>query len=228
MLPAYVYLYFGQAVRQQLPDALQTIIKHQPSLYQAGLLGPDLFLCCHRFFSDAVYETGLRLHKQPAVFFFQQALTILSELSDPEAGLAYLFGFICHFILDSEDAVHMESVTQSNKSAYNDTEFKPNRVLFKFHYSAEEYGIIAAFFPEITNKQIKRLLKTGYFIHRLSFFFKITKGQLLRRSREEIPAAVQLCENYYNTFCELDILSNRFQRTFHIHTKSCEPVSNML
>lgn len=262
MPSTYAHYTFGQEVRKQLPKELSTIISHHLPLYQIGLHGPDILFYYHALFPNPVNRMGFRIHEKRASYFIRKSLVTLRNLPNPEAGLAYMLGFICHFALDSECHSYIEYKIQQSGITHTEIETDFDRRLLlnaakdpqrtcltrHIHPSPEDCEIIAAFFPYITSRQIARSLASmihynrlllaprqikRYFVTlllRLTGNYKEMHGmimpkqaragcedstrELLKLSRHALPLAVQLCENYYNVFCEMDILSQRFYRTF--------------
>lgn len=262
MPSTYAHYKFGQDVRKQLPEELYSVISHHMSLYQIGLHGPDILFYYHALFPNTVNRLGFRLHEKKAVYFIRKSLATLRSMANPEAGLAYMLGFICHFALDSEchgyieykihgsSITHTEIETNLDRRLLQNAGKDPERTCLTSHIrpSSEDCEVIAAFFPSITKRQVARSLSSMLHYNRLFlaphrlkrsiilFLLRLTGNykemhgllmpkqacpecedstrELLKRSRGAIPVAVQLCENYYNAYCEMDVLSQRFHRTF--------------
>ncbi|MCX7614484.1 MAG: zinc dependent phospholipase C family protein [Clostridiales bacterium] len=102
MPAAYAHYSFGKEVLKHLSGELTRIIEKHRELYNIGLHGPDILFYFKPFGSNHVNRTGHEIHKKTADVFFDRAKEILLECSDPDAACAYLAGFICHFMLDSE------------------------------------------------------------------------------------------------------------------------------
>ena len=275
MPSTYAHFQFGKKVQQELPEELQTIIEHHYSLYLIGLHGPDIFFYYHALFSHPINRMGFGMHKQQADSFFQNGLNVLANLPDPEAGLAYLLGFICHFTLDSEchgyieykirqsGVTHTEIESDFDRQLLQDDGYQPERTCLASHIrpSAEDCEIIASFFPDLTKKQVAKSLKSMVFYNRLLFaprkfkrllilsLLRVTGNyremhglliplhprmdcqdstrELVRRSRNAVSVALRLCENYYNAYCEIDVLSERFQRTYGADNIEIEQYENL-
>lgn len=218
----YTHTSFGQAVLTALPDELQTIICSHPGLYQTGLYGPKLFLCYPSLISHSVYHQEYQRYIENTSAFFQNALSTLWNMSDPEAGLSYIFGFICHFTLedtypDSSQFHHLTAPCPLPQSV--------------------DCRIVACFFQLIEPKQIARALKVlRYYPHvtraeasmpkrnTSTHDQKPQKNPALQNQRTEaFHTACQLIENFYNAYLELDILSDRFARPFPEYTNTWIP-----
>ena len=100
MPTTYAHDRFGREVYQQLPPEWKRRIRDQKKLYLIGLHGPDLFFYYHPFQKNRISELGSRLHQQKASDFFGEQIRKVQE--EPcEAMEVYLYGFVCHYLLDS-------------------------------------------------------------------------------------------------------------------------------
>ncbi len=262
MPSTYAHYRFGQDVRNALPEELQTIAKKHLSLYHIGLHGPDILFYYHPLFRHPVNQLGYQLHKKNASVFFRKCLSVLRDMSDPEAGLAYMLGFICHFALDSEchgyieykinhsNLTHTEIESDFERKLLRDGDYQPERTCITTHIFPKDGDteIIARFFPGIQEKQIRKALSSMIFYNklllaptrekrdcillllRITGHYKEMHGllipqhsrhgcedstrELTRRYLDAIPVATHLCENFYNAYSEMDVLSSRFHRTY--------------
>ena len=262
MPSTYAHKSFGREVFAVLPDELQTILCNHLDLYYVGLHGPDILFYYHPFFPNPVNRQGYQLHGKNARTFFRKGLAALRDMSDPEAGLAYMFGFICHFALDSEchgyieykirhsNLTHTELETEFDRMLLEEHELDPIRYCLTSHILPQtvDCTIIARFFPRVKPKQVEWALKSMIYYNRLLqaaiparrklllLILRITGNykqmhgllmpdqprtgcadsnqELQRRMRGAVPVACQLIENFYNAYMEMDVLSQRFQRTF--------------
>ncbi len=100
-MPAfYAHHSFGDKVYKRLSGELKnTVESHRPQ-FDIGLQGPDLFFFYRPYCSNAVTRYGNAVHAESALPFFKRAVASVSIRDSNE--YAYLLGFICHFILDSE------------------------------------------------------------------------------------------------------------------------------
>lgn len=257
----YAHYAFGQEITQRLPAELQLLVRRHLPLYQIGLHGPDILLFYRPFVRCPINQTGYDLHRQAADRFFQRSLSVLQKMSDPEAGLAYLMGFICHFALDSECSNYIEDTVSHSSLTYAEIEgafdrqlmadygFPPDARLLTAHLQPRvgDTGIIADFFPDIQAKQIDKALNSMITYHNFLFSSSVKRNALLlllritgnyrkmgglilqtnsysdctdssreltRRYQGAISSALLLCENFYNTYMEMDVLSRRFAVPF--------------
>ena len=122
MPSTYAHYQFGQEVQKKLPEELSSIISHHMPLYQIGLHGPDILFYYHALFPNSVNHMAYRIHEKKASYFIRKSLVTLKSLSNPEAGLAYMFGFICHFALDSECHSYIEFKIRQNGITHTEIE----------------------------------------------------------------------------------------------------------
>ena len=110
---------------------------------------------------------------QSAEAFFRPAADRLALHPDRQAGLSYLYGFLCHFALDSEAHPFIEEYIHSHGVAHTAIEgefdrmllerdgIEPKRAYLAGHISADESDckVISRFFPGVTPEQVSRALE---------------------------------------------------------------------
>ena len=102
MPASYTHQQFGNQVFNHLDDQeIKQIIANNLNYYNIGLQGPDILFFYQPLKTNYVNTLGNQLHQDIARAFFEQAQVIIKENHD-ERSLAYILGFINHFILDSE------------------------------------------------------------------------------------------------------------------------------
>lgn len=77
------------------PEFRQAVARHR-RLYDVGLHGPDIFMCR----GPVLRRLAQKFHHQTGKAFFTRAVRSL-RLESPEGGLAYLYGLLTHYCLDS-------------------------------------------------------------------------------------------------------------------------------
>ena len=144
MPAAYTHKRFGEAVRGALPrDAFFEPYAQEAAFY-LGLHGPDPLFYYHPLRENAVSAVGYRLHEARAADFFVAARDIWRKRGRLAADTAFLYGFICHFALDS--ACHAEVAAQMRATGLSHTEvesgFDP-LILFRrmIAHSSEDVGM---------------------------------------------------------------------------------------
>ncbi len=172
MPTTYAHYRFGKRVCKLLPDSIRNTIESYGGLYDLGLHGPDILFYYKALTKNPVSQTGFAMHKRPGQEFFEPALLILREFNDKEPALAYLYGFLCHFALDSvchpyvEHMVRKSHVTHSaieaefdrmlmEQDGLNPLTFRPAAHLVSCPFYAK---VISPFFPTIGIKKIRHCL----------------------------------------------------------------------
>lgn len=102
-MPAYyAHHRFGAQVLEILDPELRTVAENHRAQFQIGLQGPDIFFFYRPHTKNRVSKYGHHLHEISARPFFQHAFRVIEEKGVSGKEYAYLLGFICHYILDSQ------------------------------------------------------------------------------------------------------------------------------
>ena len=102
MPTTYAHYKFGKEVISALPRPLQSSIENNRELFDIGVHGPDLLFYYKALMKNPVNTQGYELHDKMADEFFNNAIEVIKKAEDPAAARAYIYGFICHYALDSE------------------------------------------------------------------------------------------------------------------------------
>ena len=171
MPAAYTHYRFGRDVLRLLPPEKRQIIASHRALYDIGLHGPDIFFFYRPLTDNAVARMGHSLHRQTGATVLRRMASLLTQ-APSEAATAYLYGFLCHFALDS--ACHgyvgqMEALgvghslleTQLDRSYLVEDRLDPERVNPTGHLkpSPEAARVIAAFFPQVTEREVEASIR---------------------------------------------------------------------
>lgn len=113
----YAHDTFGRQVKKRLPDDMQQIIEHHEKEYLAGLQGPDFLFFYHPLLKTRTNQMGHWQHREPVYKFLQHLLPIIRREGTDSGVYAYVLGFICHFMLDSE--CHSFVIPLSKKPGYH-------------------------------------------------------------------------------------------------------------
>ncbi|MBS6396544.1 MAG: zinc dependent phospholipase C family protein [Clostridiales bacterium] len=101
MPAAYAHYVFGKKVFAELPRKEKQIIRRGRDAFLLGLHGPDLLFYFYPLKKNRVNQLGSRMHEEIAADFFNKGKENYQKKKDPVLR-AYLYGFLCHYILDSE------------------------------------------------------------------------------------------------------------------------------
>ena len=178
MPTTYTHYRFGKDVLQDLPDTIQKTIMNNRAQFDIGLHGPDLLFYYNPLSKNEVSEIGYRMHDESGNVFFSKAAEILKQMAgDTSASLAYIYGFICHFALDSICHPYVEELDEKGPISHSEIEAEFDRVLLEkdgfqplsqkvtghITWKKETICAIAPFFPQVTKKQIKLTLQSMKF-----------------------------------------------------------------
>ncbi len=101
-MPAtYAHYIFGKKVYAKLPKEEKQRIFQEKDAFLLGLHGPDLLFYYYPIGKNKINQHGVWLHKEFAADFFNRGRTFYRKRQDA-ALRAYLYGFLCHFVLDNE------------------------------------------------------------------------------------------------------------------------------
>ncbi len=132
MPAAYAHITFGREVLNALPAPLQTLIEEHFDAFALGVHGPDLLFYYHPLFANKTSAVGYRLHFEKAMPFYERAKTVFTARGCRPEDEAYLFGFLCHFALDSTaHPVVSAKLERSPEVTHTETESSFDRMLLE-------------------------------------------------------------------------------------------------
>lgn len=102
MPASYTHIYFGLKVYEVLDQDIKDIINNNKKYYMMGLYGPDPLFFYKAYKRNNINDYGDTIHSQDAYNFFNNARDIISKAKDKDPYIAYICGFMNHYILDSE------------------------------------------------------------------------------------------------------------------------------
>ena len=164
MPSGYAHYRFGTEIIPRMPaDVRGSVLRHR-ALFDIGLHGPD-FLFFHHFFKKTpLYRLGSSYHEKSGQDFFT-ACCAHAKRQAGEAALAYLYGLLAHYCLDTAchpfvyamtddcDLSHSELETEFDRYLMHlDGVKKPHETNISRHLrlNKAEYDVVTGFFPEIT------------------------------------------------------------------------------
>lgn len=170
-MPAgYTHYQFSEDIIQLIDDhQIKQIITANKTLFQIGTHGPDIFFF-HRVynFHDDVNLLGKQMHREKARDFFENAL----EIADNDDQKAYILGFLCHYILDSQMHRYVKQIMSETQMSHFEVESEYDRYILKrkridpvnsyiySHIQCNEHIVctIHSFFPQLSYLQIQESL----------------------------------------------------------------------
>lgn len=195
MPTTYAHYKFGKDVMGALPRPLQQSIESSRALFDIGLHGPDILFYYKALSKNHVNGLGYEMHDRLADVFFTDAVKKIEGSSDKSAARAYIYGFICHFALDSECHKYVEKMIQVSGISHSEIEMEFDRMLLtedfidpvtylatKHIYPTQKNAeVIAPFFEGITVEEVQKSLSSMITCHKMLLAPKPLKRKLLFR-----------------------------------------------
>lgn len=174
MPDAYAHYRFGKEVYNCLPFVYRKPLERYRELFDIGLHGPDILFYYWPLSSNPVNQLGYDSHEQPASGFFQKMKELYIHTENKEALKAYLYGFICHFTLDSTCHPYIEKMIAKSSFTHSEIETELERFLMEkdgldpmhhiktqhIHATYKNAQVIAPCFESLTPLNIKIALKS--------------------------------------------------------------------
>ncbi|MGN0098402.1 MAG: hypothetical protein ACI38Y_03635 [Candidatus Methanomethylophilaceae archaeon] len=173
MPSTYAHYRFGRDVMASTRGDVCKDIVENLDLYNIGLHGPDILFYHDALVKNRVNAIGFAMHDRPGKEFFGPAKEVLEGMADRSAGRAYLYGFICHFMLDSECHPYIEEKIAESGVSHTRIESEFDRVLLErdgfdpfkkdltshIHPSPELSTVISPFLPGVTAEEVEKSLR---------------------------------------------------------------------
>jgi len=146
MPTTYAHYYFGCLVYDVLDSDIQELVNKHRAYYDYGVHGPDIFFYHDPLHpkKDKFYIFANKLHDHSGRYFFQRQKENFMHTAYKEETLAYLLGFLTHFILDSVCHSYIEKVDASTDCSHYRIEAELDR------YLLERNGRTPAYKQDIT------------------------------------------------------------------------------
>ncbi len=181
MPTTYTHYKFGTEVIKALPEPMKARAEQHRELYDIGQHGPDILFYYKALVKNPVASQGSSLHRQYADVFFSRAAEIIKKEEKPDAAKAYLYGFVCHFVLDSECHPYVEKMIHESGVGHNEIEMELDRYLLSgdgfdpvshvqtshVHPTEENARVIAPFFNDLSMETVHKALRSMIFYHNL-------------------------------------------------------------
>lgn len=145
MPTTYTHYRFGTDVYKRLPLKVRQDIRPYLDLFCIGLHGPDLLFYYRALYRNPVNRLGFAMHKKPGMDFFSAAADALARQDvivdadklyeedpvvppeDAAPSRAYLYGFLCHFALDSNCHPYVEQSVRRTGISHSEIEAELDR-----------------------------------------------------------------------------------------------------
>lgn len=181
-MPAiYAHCRFGKDVLALLPAGDREPVLKYPDLYHIGLHGPDILFYYRPLSANEINRAGNQAHTIAGREYFSGMWEIVKQSADPEPCLAYLYGFLCHFALDSACHGYINETARKTRHSHSELETELDRYFMiadgrdpmtyrptgHIHPTEWNSRVIAAFFPGIGADEIRESLHTMILIEDL-------------------------------------------------------------
>ena len=131
-MPAiYAHDRFGEKVAKKLDGELKRFVFEYYPQFEIGLQGPDIFFFYRPYTKNRVVKYGNHLHAISAKPFFEHEMKVINKRGRDSAQYAYLLGFICHYILDSECHPYVEQMIEKTGVQHLEIEEEFEKYLLK-------------------------------------------------------------------------------------------------
>lgn len=173
MPSCYAHYRFGQQALPLVPTDIRQVIETHRPLFDLGLQGPDFFFYYRPGLPAPVRKLGRTFHYQTGAEFFGRICGTPEPFT--EAELAYLYGLLGHYCLDTVCHPRIRELTRENDLHHNRMESEFDRFLLEQdgvsrpHFrdrgryipcSAENCAVAARFYPGATEGQVREALRS--------------------------------------------------------------------
>lgn len=168
----YTHYRFGTSILATLPADTRRSIQRFRRLYDVGLHGPDLFYYSSPLTQPGTATLGVKYHEQTGRAFFGRICRAI-RMERSEAATAYLYGVLCHYVLDSMlhpavvqaagecGVTHLELETEFERYLLEcDHKLPPSGKRLAAHLKPTdgECDTVAKFYPPATAKSVRGAL----------------------------------------------------------------------
>ena len=231
MPTTYTHDKFGKDVYKKLPEHIKAVIRKGKGVYRIGQHGPDIFfyykpICLPQ---SRINKIGPQMHKEPAFGFFQKGIREFEISPSPQLA-SYLFGFACHFMLDSTCHGYVGRFEKQTGISHAEIETELDRYLMiesgkeprvylpasVLDDSEENCRVIARMFPSVTPKQIHRALEGQVMRKKANPACRESTTRLMELYQKALDETPAILENLYECLYGTGTtLSSRFLRDYH-------------
>ncbi|MBE6934143.1 MAG: hypothetical protein E7462_03735 [Ruminococcaceae bacterium] len=172
-MPAnYAHYRMANALLPTFPADICRTIHRFRRLFDVGLHGPDIFLYHRMLLPTSVNALGSKYHQQTGREFFMRACHV-ARTEKSEAAAAYIYGVLCHYVLDSRCTPFISEKAKQGIAGYGEIEVEFDRFLLEMdgkcppesqdlsqhlHLTPGECATVAKFYPPATPRQVQSSL----------------------------------------------------------------------
>ena len=172
MPSTYAHYLYGKKIIERLDEPIKNIILNNREIFNIGLHGPDILFYFRPIVKNKINTIGYKIHDEIARDFFEKTIEVIKKSKDKDGATAYVLGFICHYILDSEchpyiskkikesNIPHVEIEAEFDKILLKKEKVKLSGHNFTEHLIAKkEYSEVISPFFNIDDKYIDKSIK---------------------------------------------------------------------
>lgn len=196
-MPAvYAHYRMGVALLPTMPADVRRTIQRFRRLFDVGLHGPDIFFYFNPVMRNNLGSLGSKFHAQTGREFFQRTCRI-ARLEKSEAAQAYLYGVLCHYVLDSLSHPFICEQAETGPSSHNQIEAEFDRFLLEsdgkippesqnlsthLQLTYGECETVAKFYPGVTTRNVQDSLRNMIGVLKLFTAPEGARRTVLRKS----------------------------------------------
>lgn len=155
MPSTYAHYRMGQEVARLVPDQMKQVINNNRELYEIGLHGPDILFYYKPLSSNKINAIGYGMHDHAGREFFEHAATVLKERDYKSSYMAYVYGFICHFALDTTCHGYIGEKIAASGVSHAEIEVEFDReLMIKDGFNPISHKLTNHIIPSISNAEI--------------------------------------------------------------------------
>lgn len=173
----YAHYRFGALATANMSPEDRRRVQRFRQLYDVGLHGPDLFFYHNIFLRDSTVELGKKFHRQTGEEFFSRVCKRL-RLEPNEAAMAYLYGVLTHYCLDSVCHPFVNAIAEEGRIGHIELETEFDRYLLTLDgrkpahtfdgsphmkLTRGECETVASFYPPATSAVVNRSIRNMAF-----------------------------------------------------------------
>ena len=160
----YAHYRFASRLLADMPAEVCRTVGRFRQLYDVGLHGPDIFMCR----GPKLRKLSRKFHRQSGREFFERVVRML-RLEPSEGGLAYLYGLLTHYCLDSMCHPYVNGQAALGPATHVEIEAEFDRFLLELDGKVPAYSqdlsrhirltpgqceTVARFYPPATRPQV--------------------------------------------------------------------------
>lgn len=213
----YAHYRFGAQLIKQLPPDVQRTVGRFRQLYDMGLHGPDVFFYHNPVLRTSVSKLGSKFHQQTGQVFFERACRYV-RLSPSEGAMAYLYGVLAHYALDSLSHPFINRMAEQGKAAHAEIETEFDRFLLDMDGKKPPYlqdlsehmqltpgqcQTVAGFYPNVGAGTVRKCVENMASSTRFLVIPKGARRNILEKSMKLLvpKAAAHLMTVHPNRSC---------------------------